>query len=302
MNIGEVTKGIFLFLFEDATTSLIEPFLNFIEIIALSPSILQKMPFIDPLYLVSQKIGAGILILIVTWQGLKSMMVGVGFEADEPVKIAAKTFISGFLMLSIKDILMQMVKIANEFNQAIMDAAITALDGAGLAEIVMKILTGGLTSAVYMILGIVVVFKLIGLMFKMFKRLVICAFLLICSPLAVACMVSKNTEGFMQGFIKLFAGNIAIQIVQSMCIVASFVTLENGFAGSSVLGTPDVNDFFSIMVTIAIITVTDILEDILRDISVTVGVGRDMQGAIGKLQGAAYTAMTLQGAGRFIKG
>ncbi|QIB69786.1 hypothetical protein Ami103574_10845 [Aminipila butyrica] len=298
MNIGEVVKSIFTFLFEDATNTLVKPLLNLVQIVALSPETLMNMPFLDPLFAVVQKIGAAILILVVSWQGLKSMLVSLGFEAEEPQKIAAKTFVAGFLLYYIKDILIKMITISSGFIELIMASSNTAIGGDGLAEIVLKMLMGSATSSVYMILGLVLFFKLIGLMYKMFKRLAMCAALIICSPMAVATMVAKPTEGFMQGFIKLFVGNIVIQIIQALCIVACLSSLQVGFGGNILPGNDDV---FSVMLTIAFMGIMGQLEDIVRDLSMSVGLNRDMQGAFGKLQSAAYTASMFQGASRFTK-
>lgn len=295
MNIGEVVKGIFVFLFEDATNTLIEPLLGFLEIVALSPDTLMEMKFLEPLFNIVQKIGAAILILITTWQGLKAMLVGLGFEADEPQKIAVKTFVAGFLIYYIKDILMKIVEISSGFITLITDYQ--TVNKSGLAEIVLKLFIGGPSGTIYTILVIILIFKLFGLMYKMFKRLAMCALLIICSPLPVATMVSKVTEGFMQGFVKLFAGNIAIQIIQTLCMVVSFMTLESAL---DLFFKPE-EFFFSIMLTIAFMSITGQLEDILRDLSMSVGINRDMQGALGKVQGMAYTASMLQGASKFIR-
>ena len=43
------------------------------------------------------------------------MFIGLGWEAEEPVKIASKAFVAGFLIYYIKDILMKIVELCNGF-------------------------------------------------------------------------------------------------------------------------------------------------------------------------------------------
>lgn len=281
MDIGKVAKGIFEFLFQDALESTITPLLKFIELVALSPETLLSMPFIDPLFQVMQKIGAAILILLLTWHTTKSMLVGAGIEAEEPHLIAFRTFIAGFLLFFIDDILMKFIEIASVAISMIMET--NAESQVSFVDFTLRIV--GMNSVLYVILGAVLAFKLIGLMFKMFKRLVVCALIIVCSPLAVATMVSKQTEGFMTGMVKLFVGNIVIQLIQGACFKAAAIVLKFEISGAMEAST-----FFSVMLLIAIISVMGMLEDILRDISVTVGINRDMGGAMSKVQGAFYIA------------
>lgn len=296
MNIGEVVKGIFMFLFEDSMSTLVKPLFALIQVVTLSPQTLAQMPFIDPLYDIIRGVSGGILILITSWQGLKAMGMGLGLEAEEPQKVAVKAFIAGFLIFYIKEILLIFVTVSSEITSAILSSSSFANNSSGFFQLVLTVLnTGGL----YFVLGLILVFKCFGLAWSMFKRLAMCALLLICSPLAAAASVSKTTEGFWQGFIKLFIGNIVIQIVQSLCVVAMFITL-----GSITQMTPlDLpKNIFYMVLTIAMMSITSKLEDVIKEISMSIGIGRDMQGALGKMQSVAYTASSVQGAiGKFAK-
>lgn len=292
MNIGEVVKGIVSYLFEDAVSSLVEPLFSIIELIALSPDTLAKLPYIDTLFAIVQGIGAGTLILVTSWQVLKSMFMGLGIEAEEPQKVAVKAFIGMFLIFYIKDILIYFVGVGSGAINIILDISNTNLKQLGMMEIVMNVKSGGF---IYVIILIYLIFKFVELLFRMFERLAMCSFLLIVSPLAVAAMVSKPTEGFWQGFSKLFVGNIIIQLVQSLCFAAVIVTLnqfKNVWTGG--LGV----DIFYMMLSCAIVNVANKLEDIVRDISMSVGIGRDMGGALNKVQSVMYTASMF---GRFGK-
>ena len=72
---------------------MVSPVLNLMEFVALSPDTIEKMQYIDLLYVAMQGIGLGVLILVSSFQAFKGMMIGLGFEAEEPQKIAVKTFV-----------------------------------------------------------------------------------------------------------------------------------------------------------------------------------------------------------------
>ncbi|HYE69153.1 MAG TPA: hypothetical protein VEA58_11120 [Anaerovoracaceae bacterium] len=288
---GEIVLDILKFLFEDALTKMVSPVLNLMEIVALSPDTIEKMPYIDLLYVSMQGIGLGVLILVSSFQAFKGMMIGLGFEAEEPQKIAVKTFVAGFLIFYIKDIMMKIIESSSTMIYWITDSLLSdGFEGSGLFQMLTTALsTGGLM----LILALVLIFNCCILFWKMFLRLCMCGLLLICSPLAVASMVSKATEGFWQGFMKLFVGNIAIQVIQSACVAAIIVTLASMTPALSqnIEDKPEL--FFSMMLLIALVSLTNKLEDIIRDISMSVGIGRDMQGALGKIQSAAYAASNM---------
>lgn len=292
MNIGEVVKGIVSYLFEDAVSSLVEPLFSIIGLIALSHDTLAKLPYVDTLFEIVQGIGVGTLILVTSWQVLKSMFMGLGIEAEEPQKVAVKAFIGMFLIFYIKDILIYFVGVGSGAINMILDVSNTNLKQLGMVEIVTNVKSRGF---IYVIILIYLIFKFVGLLFRMFERLVMCSFLIISSPLAVAAMVSKTTEGFWQRFSKLFAGNIIIPIVQSLCFAAVIVTLnqfKNVWTGG--MGV----DIFYMMLSCAIVNVANKLEDIVRDISMSVVIGRDMGGALNKVQSVMHTASMF---GRFGK-
>lgn len=286
MNIGEVVKSIFAFLFEDAAIEYFEPFFKVLQVVALSPETLMAMPFIDPMHEACQKMGVALIILLVSWHTFKIYFMGAGFETEDPMKVAVKTCIATFMCFYIKELLIETVSITNNFIALVSEAGDTAIGEDGLVALVLDLILEP-SSGLYLILGIIMAGTTIVLLFKMFVRLALCAIMIVASPLAVATMVAKASEGFMQGFVKLFAGNLAIQILQTICFRACLITMTSGFDGN------EIGDTFAVFLTIALMSVMNKLEDIMRDLSVSVGIGRDMQGALGKIQSAAFTISTV---------
>lgn len=284
---GEIVLDILKFLFEDALTKFVSPILSMMQIVALSPDTIKKFPFIDTIYPAMQGIGIGILILVTSWQSLKCMLASYGFTAEEPQKIAVKAFVSGFLVFYIKDIMMKFIEIGGNMITSIASSISGGFDGTGLFQILLAVLSSG---GLLLVLVLVLIYHCLVLFWKMFLRLAMCAALLLGSPLAVASIVSKETEGFWQGFVKLFVGNIIIQLMQSASVVAIIIMLGSitPELTKATIINPEV--FFGMMLLIALISITNKLEDIIRDLSISVGIGRDMQGALSKISSVSYAA------------
>lgn len=287
---GEIVLDIIKFLFNDALTTFVSPILGIMQSVALSPETILKFKFIDIIFPAIKGIAYGLLLINTSWHGLKSMLSGFGLAAEEPQVIAVKTFFAGLLIFWIKDIMMKFIEIGGNMITYIMASVNGGFEGSGLFQMLIALLsTGGLL----LILAIILIFHCAVLFWKMFLRLAMCAILLVASPLAVASMVSKETEGFWQGFIKLFIGNIIIQLIQSTCVVAVIISLSAITPSITSTTTIDAGLFFNIVLIIAMVSITNKLEDIIRDISVNVGIGRDMQGVLSRVQSLSYAASSV---------
>lgn len=282
-----VVLNLFSGVFEHILSIFFEPVFDFIEGVALSPESLQRMGFIDELYSVMLGIGYGVFLLLLIWSGFKSMFSWMGLQTEEPHYILFRAIPVGFLVWAIGYILFYFVGVANDMILLILDpdSAFKNISGEMGSLFSANWAMGGIRA----VFSVVIFFCFIILAYKMFVRLVMCAFLIICSPLAAATLISRTTAGFFEGFMKLFVGNIVIQITQSLALVALFRCLVTVYMSSA---------FFQIMLVIAVISVNNRLEDIVRDISISVGIGRDMQGALSKVQTVVYTAGSVRGLAR----
>jgi hypothetical protein len=112
------------------------------------------------------------------------------------------------------------------------------------------------------------------------------AVLIMASPMAFASGTSQVTKGFLQGWVKLFAGNLLVQLMQIAIVIAMVIYRATD---------QNLVSIFSFVITVSMIKVLEKLEDIVRDASVNVGIGRDVSSAVQKVQSAIYaTTQTTQ--------
>lgn len=266
---------------------ILQPLFDSVADIAIDGTVFSAL-HVDEIFTIMRTVGFAILTLVVLWQALKSMFGFTGLEVDEPSKLIFKTIIMGVALGYSKDILMWGTELSTNI------IGLFSGTGVSLSSGVKINFVGGLVIEEF--IKIYLGFKLIGILIRMIERTVLNGFLIIGAPLAFAAGVSQPTKGFFQGFIKVYVGNLVVMVLQNLGVQILFAFIldaENG------LGSGIVHSF----VAIAIIKVIGKLEDIVRDMSIGVGVGRDMGSALQTIQSAAYSGpMVVNAAKSIFKG
>jgi hypothetical protein len=127
------------------------------------------------------------------------------------------------------------------------------------------------------------------------ERTVLNAFLIIGAPLAFATGVSQPTRGFLQGFIKVYVGNLVVMILQNLGVSILLQLIIDPINSIE-------NNMILLFVALAAVKVLAKLEDIVRDMSIGVGVGRDMGSAMQSVQSVAYGGSMVVNTVKSVKG
>ncbi len=291
-DLGEIVGSIFDWLFMKILDFIISPLIDAVENTFLSENAINSLAFVDGIYSCMRSAGLALLILITTWQAFKAMFAWMGFEAEEPIKIALRSFVFGFLLFYSKDIMMIGIRFAGDIVNLILTSVLKTQYEANFVRFLGNVLTSAATLfALDIILMIYVFIKSIGLFLRMFERLIMSAMLIVFSPLAFACGVSQPTKGFFTGFIKVFVGNVLTQLVQMGCIAALSITWVSRGVG----GTSSIAYYF---ITIAILKISGKIEDIVREMSISAGIGRDAGGALRNISTVVHTSKTIMDIGK----
>ena len=246
---------------------------------------------------VMRSVGFAIFTLVVLWQGLKSIFGFAGVEAEEPAKLIFKTLIFGFALGYSKDILMFGINISNDIITYVLNNTYSSAGSNPFSNILSNpfIFITNTNNIIYSIANIIVMFKLVGIYLRLVERVVLNGFLVMGAPLAFAAGASQPTKGFSQGFIKVYIGNLVLMILQNLGVMILLTYL--------IQPTPvGIGKILAAFIALAIAKVITKLEDIVRDMSIGVGVGRDMGGALQSVQGMAYSGSMVMGGIKSLKG
>lgn len=281
----ELVNGLYKMLIE----AIFSPFKEMMKLFLATPENIDQFQFVALIFDKARVVGMALLILIVSWQSFKVMFSYAGFECEDPLKVAVRAIISGFLMYYSKDLIYVMLGIFKNIVNFIW----SAWGGSTISDNptqYMNVISGfilnatGVTSLIQIILILYLIYKFIKLALKFAERLVLTTLLIMGAPLAFACNVSEATEGFFQGWVKLFTGNLVIQVLQ-LSMFISIVMYMGTQAG--------IGNIFAYVILISMIRVTEKMEEIMRDISMNVGVSRDMSSAMRTLSTAMQTGRTV---------
>ncbi|MCL2497159.1 MAG: hypothetical protein FWF06_00930 [Symbiobacteriaceae bacterium] len=234
------------------------------------------LPFFEPLHRSSQVLGIALLTGVAMWSLCKAIFAFTGIEADDPAHIGMQLMAALFFTWYSKDILLFVVDLNGTFiNSVIISAAYggnpqllthATLDGA--LNLLLDRITSNTVEICLFSLEFIpimyIVFRLVVLLLKIFRRSVLIAFLVITSPIAFACSISRSTRGVQTGFFRVFAGNLVMHLVQGMGLIAiSLYASDAPWTAPRLLGM------------YGILYVVDRLEDIIRDMSLGLGFARE---------------------------
>ena len=170
----------------------------------------ERVPVIDDIANVFVAVGWALLIGNLAYQAMRSMVSGVGIEAEEPARLFLRTAMFSFLLLVSRQIcdigfglsatVMEMLQVPDAITfEPFGEETFDTLPNAGWLIVI--------------IVNVVIQWQLIRLFFEVAERYVILCVLTYCAPLSFAMGGSKSTSDIFRGWLRMFA---------SMCVLMVF--------------------------------------------------------------------------------
>lgn len=287
---GDIAVNMLDGIFQKCIQTFFEPIKDLFGLFTSTPQVMDGFIFIQILYGRLQVIAAALLILIAAWQSFKVMFAFLGFECEESWRIGGRVIVFGFLIIYSKEAIYAILGIFKNLVDYLWGAyGMTNPSAEQLKNLVVSLLLPNVGLTLFSwsaIIFIYLAYKFIRLAFRFGERLMLTAILIMSSPLAFAAGTSQTTKGFLQGWIKLFAGNLLVQLLQIAIVVAMIIYRATD---------KDLVSLFSFVIVVSMVKILEKLEDIVRDASINVGIGRDISSAMQKVQSVIYaTTQTTQ--------
>ena len=276
----------------DAIIGLIQKFLLLIMnecfdvFISMQPDAndITNFPLYDGILMLMKSLSMSLLVLITIFEAFKSYFIEFGMRGQEPIKILGKMVVSAFFIAYLNEILLWGITVTNEVIKSIAEIKQTQeIKSEDFVSAFLDTGTKGVTNLLINIFIMILIYYMVKLVIKMYLRIIMMSLIVMFSPLASACILSENLTGFFDGMKKLYIGNLIIQILQTTCILFSKFLLVSAASGNA--GTK----FYNIAMLIAVLKIVDSLEEIIRDMSISVGLNKDIGGGLQKLGSTAYS-------------
>ncbi|MDR0863012.1 MAG: hypothetical protein LBN30_09620 [Oscillospiraceae bacterium] len=134
------------------------------------------------------------------FQAAKSMLSGMGFEADDPKELFLRTFVFGFLLLASRQIC--------NIGLGLSSALIELLQVPDAVQITLpdeNVFAIGASWLLVIIIGVILVWQIVKLFLEVGERYFIVGLLTMLAPWAFSMGGSKSTEDIFKGWARMFA-------------------------------------------------------------------------------------------------
>lgn len=192
----------------------------------------QRVPIIKDIATVFLAVGWALLIGNLAYQALRSMVSGVGIEAEDPTRLFLRTAMFSFLLvcssqicnigLNLTSVIMQLLQVPKAvsftpFNEDFF----SLLPNAGWLVVI--------------VINVYVQWQIIKLFFEVAERYVILCVLVYCAPMAFAMGGSKNTAEIFRGWLRMFASMCTLMVLNVMFVKMLLSAMSNSPAGVAIV-------------------------------------------------------------------
>lgn len=178
------------------------------------------MPIITTIRQIMLGVGWALLLGNLVFQATRSMMAGVGFEADDPKLLFTRTFVFSFLLVAspqICNICLNMTSVIIDMVQMPDTTAIKLPDEGFFVDLTASWL-------LVIVFGLIVMFQTCKLFFEMAERYFILAVLTITAPLAFGVGGSRSTSDIFSGWCRMY-GSMCLLMVMNVVFVKMLLSI-----------------------------------------------------------------------------
>ena len=205
---------------------------NLVDLMSMDFAYLQThIPVLPAIRQSMLAVGWALLIGNLVFQATRSMMAGLGFEAEDPKLLFMRTFVFSFLLLASP----QICEICLNMTSTVIN--IMELPDAVNIDIIHESAFDGLACAwlLVFICGIVIMFQSFKLIAAMAERYFILAVLTITAPLAFGMGGSRNTSDIFTGWCRMYGSMCLLMVLNVVFVKMLLSVLSTVPTGLSVL-------------------------------------------------------------------
>lgn len=163
----------------------------------------------------------GIILLNWVWQLFKNYGLGVGLEAEDPIKLSMRSFLFILLAWFSSDIVDIALKIGGTPYNWILTADLPPLDFASFNSTILVILgvcASGAVALIGLILVLLLAWNYLKLLFEAAERYVLLGILVFTAPVAFSMGSTQTTSGIFRSWCRMLAGQIFLLLMNAWCL------------------------------------------------------------------------------------
>lgn len=192
---------------------------------------LQYFPAAETMYEVFVALGIGLILLIWVWNLFKNFGLGIGSEAEDPVKLSIRAVIFILLAYYADEIIDTVLAIGGTPYDWILTSALPNLSFADFASVLLVIIgvcANGAVALIVLVLVLILAWNYLKLLFEAAERYVLLGVLVFTAPVAFAMGASQSTSNIFKSWCRMFAGQVFLLIMNAWCL-RLFVSMVGAF-------------------------------------------------------------------------
>lgn len=182
---------------------------------------LRYFPAAETMYKIFVGLAIGLILLNWVWQLFKNFGLGVGIEAEDPVKLSIRSVLFILLAYYADEIINIVLKIGGTPYNWILNSSLPPLDFGNFNAVLLTILgvcTSGSVVLIATIILIILAWNYIKLLFEAAERYVLLGVLVYTAPVAFAMGASQSTSNIFKSWCRMFGGQVFLLVMNAWCL------------------------------------------------------------------------------------
>ena len=182
---------------------------------------LRYFPAAETMYQVFVALAIGLILLIWIWNLFKNFGIGIGTEAEDPVKLSIRCVLFLLLAWYAKDIVDMALDIGGTPYIWILTSTLPSLSFADFSSVLLTIIgvcANGAVALIVLILVLILAWNYLKLLCEAAERYVLLGVLVFTAPVAFAMGASQATSNIFKSWCRMFAGQIFLLLMNAWCL------------------------------------------------------------------------------------
>ena len=182
---------------------------------------LRYFPAAETMYEVFVALAIGLILLIWVWQLFKNFGLGIGTEAEDPVKLTIRAVLFIGLAYYSDQIVDIVLDIGGTPYNWILTSTLPSLDFASFSSVLLTIIgvcANGAVALIVLILVLILAWNYLKLLFEAAERYVLLGVLVYTAPVAFALGASQATSNVFKSWCRMFAGQLFLLMMNAWCL------------------------------------------------------------------------------------
>lgn len=192
---------------------------------------LRYFPAAETMYEIFVALAIGLILLIWVWNLVKNFGLGIGSEAEDPVKLSIRAVVFILLAYYANEIVDLVLSIGGTPYNWIMDSELPNLDFGSFNSVLLTIVgvcASGAVTIIVLILVLILAWNYLKLLFEAAERYVLLGILVYTAPVAFAMGASQSTANIFKSWCRMFGGQIFLLLMNAWCL-RLFVSMVGSF-------------------------------------------------------------------------